>query len=161
MLCQTISFRLCMAAAAAAAATVSAALEEEMGVYYIQEKNRNSLSKEKNYNNRSISFWVQRTFLWRRRRRCLLLLCSPFIHNFVSWKIKWYNYSLAQKTGFNANMHSCALIQRCRQLLHCFFSPPVAQKQDASRYLMTDCAKLLFCSSHNEMCLASSMFCKV
>ena len=42
--------------AAAAAATVSAALEEEMGVYYIQEKNRNSLSKEKNYNNRSISF---------------------------------------------------------------------------------------------------------
>ena len=52
-----------MAAAAAAAATVSAALEEEMGVYYIQEKNRNSLSKEKNYNNRSISFWVQRTFL--------------------------------------------------------------------------------------------------
>ena len=44
------------AAAAAAAATVSAALEEEMGVYYIQEKNRNSLSKEKNYNNRSISF---------------------------------------------------------------------------------------------------------
>ena len=97
------------AAAAAAAATVSAALEEEMGVYYIQEKNRNSLSKEKNYNNRSISFLGATNFpVTSSSTRCLLLLCSPFIHNFVSWKIKWYNYSLAQKTGFNANMHSCA-----------------------------------------------------
>ena len=161
MLCQTISFRLCMAAAAAAAATVSAALEEEMGVYYIQEKNRNSLSKEKNYNNRSISFWVQRTFLWRRRRRCLLLLCSPFIHNFVSWKIKWYNYSLAQKTGFNANLHSCVHTEVSPSIALFLFFTNGSFEQNASLYLMTDCAKLLFCSSHNKMCLASSMFCKV
>ena len=157
MLCQTISFRLCMAAAAAAA-TVSAALEEEMGVYYIQEKNRNSLSKEKNYNNRSISFWVQRTFLWRRRRRCLLLLCSPFIHNFVSWKIKWYNYSLAQKTGFNANMHSCALHSVANYCIVSFLHQWRLNKMQVFIWwqIVQNCyfvPRIIKC--------ASSMFCKV
>ena len=41
------------------------------------------------------------------------------------------------------------------------FYTTMAFKQNASLYLMTDCAKLLLCSSHNKMCLASSMFCKV